>query len=240
MGKEATGKVVEFTQELFEMLSTVEEGSRQFYAIREEIVKVNYNLIYFISQKYLTNKTQYLFDDMVSAGQMGLLKAINHYDFKKGILFGTFAGRCIENEVLMLLRHEKRYSKNVSLESLVYKESDNNFTVEDTIAEPRDYIEEAHDEFEKEYQKGVLAEALKRLSPKQLTVIKLYALDDHKRTQVEIAKTLKISQSYVSRIIKQSIKTLHLAAVRMEKGLPIKTQEKVINVRAIPPEEESE
>lgn len=134
----------------------------------------------------------------------------------------------------------KKYSQNVSFEALVYKESDNNFTVEDTIAEPRDYIEEADDELEKEYRRGVLAEALKRLSPTQLTVIKLYALDDHKRTQVEIARTLKISQSYVSRIIKQSIKTLHMAAVRIEKGLPIKTQEKVINVRAIPPEEESE
>lgn len=149
-------------------------------------------------------------DDLISVGSIGLIKAISTYDVDKGTLFSTYAARCIENEILMLLRVNKKYTTTMSLEESFGMDKDGNeICLMDVISEGET------DDLEDEVGSMILTEELEKIMKSQLTE-REYAVLKHRYgvgntpayTQREVAKMLNISRSYISRIEKKAINTL--------------------------------
>ena len=165
-------------------------------------------LVAHIAKKYYGSKVEQ--DDLISIGTIGLIKAVQSFSSGKGTRFATYAARCIENEILMQFRSDKKTSKDISISEAIENDKDGNaLTLEDIMA----------DEFELEssYEK---AEAVKQLykvvsmlSGRDRQVILMrYGLNDAKpMTQKEVSDVLGISRSYVSRIEKKALEQLKTA-----------------------------
>ena len=145
-------------------------------------------------------------DDLISIGTIGLIKAIQTFDFQKASRLSTYAARCIDNELLMLLRSRKKSSKEVSLyEPIGTDKEGNEISLLDVIeTEPVDVVKNYSLKQDIDYLYQLLP---KVLSPREQEIITLrYGLYGQKElTQREIAKRLNISRSYVSRIEKNAL-----------------------------------
>lgn len=176
---------------------------------REKLINHNMRLVAHIVKKYSGAAET---DDLISVGSIGLIKAVNTYETGKGTQLATFAARCIENEILMLLRANKKYKNDVSLEGPVGTDKDGNeLTLMDLL------VSEGEDVFEKA-EKGIEREKFVKfiksvLTDREYTVICLrYGLKGKRSyAQREVARFLKISRSYISRIEKKSIEKLKAA-----------------------------
>lgn len=170
---------------------------------RDILVKHNMRLVAHIVKKY-TGAAET--DDLLSVGSIGLIKAINTFQDGKGTQLATYTARCIENEILMLIRAGKKYKNTVSLSDPVGVDKDGNeLTVMDLLSEKEENV---FCRVEKSIQREKFIELLKGiLNPREYTIITLrYGLIDGVPTpQREVAKKLKISRSYVSRIEKRAI-----------------------------------
>lgn len=148
-------------------------------------------------------------DDLLSIGTIGLIKSIVTFDPDKRVRLGTYAARCIENEVLMYLRAKKKLSKNISLyEPIGIDREGNEIQLFDIIESD---IDSAHDEvLLKENIQTLYSKMESVLSQRERLVLKMrYGLyNEEEYTQREIAKMLGISRSYVSRIEKSAIEKL--------------------------------
>ncbi len=145
-------------------------------------------------------------DDLLSVGSIGLIKAINTYQDGKGTQLATYTARCIENEILMLLRAGKKHKNTVSLSDPVGVDKDGNeLTLIDLLAEKEDSV---FAKVEKSVQREKFVAFLKKfLSEREFVIISLrYGLEDgNALPQREVAKKLGISRSYISRIEKRAI-----------------------------------
>ena len=145
-------------------------------------------------------------DDLISIGTIGLIKAIQTFDFQKASRLSTYAARCIDNELLMLLRSKKKSNKEVSLyEPIGTDKEGNEISLLDVIeSEPVDVVRNYSLKQDIDYLYQLLP---KILSPREQEIITLrYGLYGQKElTQREIAKRLNISRSYVSRIEKNAL-----------------------------------
>ena len=150
-------------------------------------------------------------DDLISIGTIGLIKAISTFDAKKSVRLSTYAARCIDNELLMMLRTKKKYAKEVSLyEPIGTDKEGNEINLLDIMEAPSvDIIE---DYSTRQDVLHLLACLKKALSPKEYQVIcRRYGLfGEEELTQREIAQELSISRSYVSRIEKNALQKLKL------------------------------
>lgn len=173
---------------------------------KEILIQHNLRLVAHIVKKY--NGTEEA-DDLISAGSLGLIKAINTYKTGHGTQFSTYAARCIENEILMLLRVNKKHKNTVSIEETLCSDcEDNELSIIDLAFEPEKDIDD-------EVNKVMLCEALtdilkKHLSLREYQILSMrYGLNDTPAlTQREVAKHLDISRSYISRIEKKALETL--------------------------------
>ncbi|MBR2731692.1 MAG: RNA polymerase sporulation sigma factor SigK [Clostridia bacterium] len=173
---------------------------------RNALVEHNLRLVAHIVKKYYSALGDQ--DDLISIGTIGLIKAVNTYDRTKKTRLATYASRCVENEILMNLRSRKRLSNEVSINEPIETDRDGNpltlmdiISVEDTIAEDLD----------RKIKISQMRDYLKTaLDPREKTVVVLrYGLDGGTPcTQNQIAKQLRISRSYVSRIEKKSLEKL--------------------------------
>lgn len=186
-----------------ECIEKMRSGDR---AARDKLISHNMRLVAHIAKKYSGSADA---DDLISVGSIGLIKAVDSYKYDKGTVLATFAARCIENEMLMLLRANKKYKCEVSLSESIGQDKDGN---EMTLADMLFIKDETV--FEK-VDKALVARELKKqvkriLSKREYTVISLrYGLDAERTyAQREVALMLKISRSYVSRIEKKSIEKL--------------------------------
>ena len=165
---------------------------------REKLVSHNMRLVVHISKKYVDALDP---SDMISIGSIGLLKAIETFKFDKGTQFATYAARCIENEILMAIRANKKHKACVSLTSAIGSDKEGNeITLVDTLEEPEGDVSI---KVEKEACRAELREIVRRvLDEREYTIIKYrYGLDGcDVLPQREIAKLLGISRSYISRI----------------------------------------
>lgn len=168
------------------------------------LIERNLRLVAHIVKKYQSAPEE--MDDLISIGTIGLIKAIHTFDAKKASRLSTYAARCIDNELLMLLRSKKKTNREVSLYDPIGTDKEGNeISLLDVIeTEPVDVV--------KNYSLKQDVARLYRLLPKVLTkrereIIKLrYGLYGEKElTQREIAKRLNISRSYVSRIEKNAV-----------------------------------
>ena len=177
---------------------------------RNILVEYNLRLVAHIVKKY--NNFDRDMDDLISIGTIGLIKAINTYDIKKGSRLVTYASRCIENELLMMLRQERKCSKEFSLyEPIGTDKEGNEINLLDIVEyEGTDIAEQIilDDNIRQLYHYIKLL-----LDDRELNVITLrYGLfDQSPLTQREVSKKLNISRSYVSRIEKKALHKLRNA-----------------------------
>ena len=166
------------------------------------LVRHNMRLVAHIVKKYSGAAET---DDLMSVGSIGLIKAINTYREGKGTALATYTARCIENEILMLLRASKKHKNTMSLSDPVGFDKDGNeLTIMDVVAEN----ESVFSQVEQSIRRDKFVKLLKDiLNMREYTIITLrYGLEDGvPLPQREVAKRLGISRSYISRIEKKAI-----------------------------------
>ncbi len=170
---------------------------------RNKLIEHNLRLVAHIVKKYDHKKND--IDDLISIGTIGLIKGVDSFSYKHGTRLTTYVAKCIENEILMYYRSDKKHNKNISLnESVGFDKEGNEITLLEILKTPKP-------EFELDIQKKDNIASLKKYfnvltEREKEIIIKRYGLNDQDEiTQKEIAKELGISRSYVSRIEKRAL-----------------------------------
>ncbi|MGL4797077.1 MAG: RNA polymerase sporulation sigma factor SigK [Paraclostridium sp.] len=181
------------------------------------LIERNMRLVAHIAKKY--NNSSEDQDDLISIGTIGLIKAIETYNVDKGTRLATYASKCIENEILMNIRTNKKNKVQVSLHDPIGTDKEGNeISLIDVLNADMDDI---LDQVELKVQIGKLYEQLEKiLTPREREIVQLrYGLTPYGyKTQREIAQKLEISRSYVSRIEKRALKKLR-RELKSEKSL---------------------
>ena len=188
-------------KKLFSEMKKKKDGSA-----RTKLIEHNLRLVSHIVRKYYTSYQSP--EDLVSIGSLGLIKAIDSFNCENGARFATYASKCIQNEILMFFRSQKKLSNEVSINETIDIDRDGNpltyidiISSEDTIAYDLDikvHIEKAY-----ELINSILDNRERKI------IIMRYGLSSAPAlTQREVAKTLGISRSYVSRIEKKALEKL--------------------------------
>ena len=174
---------------------------------RNKLIEHNLRLVVFLSKKY--DNTSYDLEDLVSIGTIGLIKGVDTYNPDKPVKLITYAAKCIENEILMYIRQNKKNLNNVSLnDSIGYDKEGNEITLMEVIKD--DYIDSS-EVINLKDNILLLKKYFNVLNKREKDIIiRRYGLLNNKEeTQREIAKDLKISRSYVSRIEKRALVKLY-------------------------------
>jgi len=169
---------------------------------RNKLIEHNLRLVAHISKKYESDVDT--LEDLISIGTIGLIKAIDSYTLNKGVRIATYASKCIENELLMHLRKNKKISKNISLNEAIGVDKDgSDITLLDILPVESDFCYENININQKIFE---LKKYLKVLDERELEIIKYrFGLDNYEElTQKEVAKKFGISRSYISRIEKRA------------------------------------
>ena len=186
-----------------EYIKRMREGDKH---AKNMLIEHNLRLVAHIAKKYSNYIDN---DDIISIGSIGLIKAVNTFKCDKGTHLATYAARCIENEILMSIRSNKKKALEVSIDEPIGTDKEGNtISLIDILGTDKDCVcnlATKHIRLEK-----VKAEMKKHLSPREQYIIEnRYGFNDKpKLTQQQVAKRLNISRSYVSRIEKKAIKTL--------------------------------
>ncbi len=173
---------------------------------RSKLIEHNLRLVVFLSKKY--ENTGIDLEDLVSIGTIGLIKGVNTYKLDKNIKLATYASRCIDNEILMYLRKNKKRRTEISFEdSLSYDSEGNELHLEDILGTDDDIVTKG---LEEETEKKILRTEISKLNERDQQIMTLrYGLKSGKEmTQKDVAQVLGISQSYISRIEKKVIRRL--------------------------------
>ena len=179
---------------------------------KQTLVEHNLRLVVYIARRF--ENTGINIEDLISIGTIGLMKAIGTYRLEKKIKLATYASRCIENEILMYIRKTANQKAEISLDEPINMDGEGNElllsdilgTDEDTISRP----------LEEDVDKKVLHQVLETLPPREQEIVFLrYGLEGHKElTQKEVAQTMGISQSYISRLEKRILQRLRKEFLR--------------------------
>ncbi len=172
---------------------------------RRKLIEHNLRLVAHVIKKYYPGTNEQ--DDLISIGTIGLIKAIDSFDPDKGIRLSSYASKCVENEVLMFFRGQKKTSQDVSINEPIETDKDgNSLTLMDTMCDDGDIIEE----LDLRMKCSRLYKILHILDNREREIIVLrYGLfGGRPLAQREVAVKLKISRSYVSRIEKQAVEKL--------------------------------
>lgn len=196
-----------------EYLRRYNEGDLEAKSI---LIERNLRLVAHIVKKYQYAEEDV--EDLISIGTIGLIKAVTTFDSKKGNRLATYAARCIDNELLMMLRSKKKTAREVSLYEPIGNDTEGNELNLMDVLEYRDFdVIEQMDFIEN--SKKMYRYFLDALTEREQTIIRLrYGLFGHTEvTQKEIAGQLGISRSYVSRIEKRALEKLRTALEKSEK-----------------------
>ena len=170
---------------------------------RDTLIKHNLRLVAHIAKKYQGAEEQ---DDLISVGSIGLIKAINTYSPGKGTQLSTYIARCVENEILMMLRANKKHKNNVSLSDPVGTDKEGNeLTLMDILSEREENVlVKVENKMLKDRFMKIISACLNQ---REYTILCLrYGLKGGRPlAQREVAALLKISRSYISRIEKKAI-----------------------------------
>ncbi|MGN0552207.1 MAG: RNA polymerase sporulation sigma factor SigE [Oscillospiraceae bacterium] len=187
-------------EKAFKMLETDETQARQL------LITHNLRLVVYIAKKF--ESTGIGIEDLVSIGTIGLIKAVNTFCPSKNIKLATYASRCIENEILMFLRKSAQYKNELSFDEPLNIDWDGNeLLLSDILGTDENIVNGG---IENEAEKSVLLEALERLPEREREIMKMrFGINTGREmTQKEVADTIGISQSYISRLEKRIIKKL--------------------------------
>ena len=183
-------------------LDKAESGDKE---AKDILIKHNLRLVAHVAKKYANYGDN---DELISVGSIGLIKAVSTYNQGKGTGLATYASRCIENEILMMLRASKKHKNNVSLsEPIGVDKEGNELTVIDMIADDKDVIDDVERDILMERLVKVTKECLDK---REYDIIKhRYGLDGNGAlTQREVANMFGISRSYISRIEKKALEKI--------------------------------
>lgn len=173
---------------------------------RGKLIEHNLRLVAHIVKKYSQSAD---IDDLISIGTIGLMKGVDSFDTEKNTRLATYAARCVENEVLMHLRHEKKFNAQISLsEPIGYDQEGNEISLMDILVGD---CEDVCDKVDKKENIKKLFEKLKNIKDereKEIIFLRYGLFGKKPLTQKEVAKKLGISRSYVSRIEKKAISHL--------------------------------
>lgn len=183
---------------------------------RERLIVHNLRLVSHIVRKYYSSGNSQ--EDLVSIGTLGLIKAIDSFKPENGTRFATYAARCIQNEILMHFRRQRKTQAEVSINEAIDVDRDGNpLTYMDVISCEEDLAEELDLRLNRERLRRAVASAL---GERERQVIRLrYGLDGERAlTQKEVAARLGISRSYVSRIERAALDKLRASFGLSERG----------------------
>ncbi|MBQ6346910.1 MAG: RNA polymerase sporulation sigma factor SigE [Clostridia bacterium] len=170
---------------------------------RATLIERNLRLVVYISRKF--ENTGISIEDLISIGAIGLIKAVNSFDPDKNIKLATYASRCIENEILMVLRKSNRLKSEVSFDEPLNTDWDGNeLLLSDILGTEPDLVSK---ELDADVEKQMLHTAIDKLNDREKYIVGLrYGLGAGKEhTQKEVADMMGISQSYISRLEKRII-----------------------------------
>ena len=176
---------------------------------RNSLVEHNLRLVAHIIKKYYTKNADT--DDLISIGTIGLIKGINTYRRDRGVHLTTYASRCIENEILMYFRRERKSALDVSLSDAIETDDDSGaLSLLDVVSEEQDLAERVCDDELCAQLRELIKEALDEREARIITL--RYGLDGGEGlTQRETAERCAISRSYVSRLEKHALEKLRRA-----------------------------
>ena len=184
----------------------IERMQRGDSSAKDMLIEHNLRLVVFLAKKY--ENTGVDLEDLVSIGTIGLIKGIQTFQSGKNIKLATYASRCIDNEILMHLRKNKKTKTEVSIDaSLSLDGEGNELHLEDVLGTDADIVTK---EIEQASDKKIMLQEVMKLKPRDRDIIVLrYGLLGHDElTQKEVAEKLGISQSYISRLEKKIISRL--------------------------------
>ena len=173
---------------------------------RNKLIEHNLRLVVFLAKKY--ENTGVDLEDLVSIGSVGLIKGVNTYKLDKNIKLATYASRCIDNEILMFLRKNKRRKAEISFEdNLSYDAEGNELHLEDVLGTDSDVVTKG---LEEEIEKKLLYQEINCLNErdKKIMILRYGLYNEDEMTQKDVARMMGNSQSYISRIEKKVIKRL--------------------------------
>lgn len=173
---------------------------------KDVLIEHNLRLVVFLAKKY--ENTGVDLEDLVSIGTIGLIKGINTFSRDKNIKLATYASRCIDNEILMYLRKNKKLKTEVSIDaSLSLDGEGNELHLEDVLGTDPDIVTRG---IEEEAERNLMINEVMRLRPRDrdIMILRYGLMGNNELTQKEVAEKLGISQSYISRIEKKVIKRL--------------------------------
>ena len=180
---------------------------------RSTMIERNLRLVVYIARKF--ENTGISIEDLISIGTIGLIKAVNSFNPDKNIKLATYASRCIENEILMVLRKTSRLKLEVSFDEPLNTDWDGNeLLLSDILGTDADLVSR---DLDSSIEKEMLYNAIKTLNPREKDIVRLrYGLGKEKEhTQKEVADMMGISQSYISRLEKRIIEKLKSELAKM-------------------------
>ena len=187
-------------RELFAKMKKGDESARA------KLIEHNLRLVAHIVRKYyFASKNQ---DDLISIGSIGLVRAIDSFDASNGARFATYGSKCIQNEILMYFRAQKKLSNEVSINETIDIDRDGNpLTYEDIISCDDTIAEDIERKLRTQKAIRLISEVLNKRE--RIVMVLRYGLNNKPAmTQRDVAKKLGISRSYVSRIEKSALKKL--------------------------------
>jgi len=176
---------------------------------RNILIERNLRLVSHIMKKYYTNASDQ--EDLISIGTIGLIKGITTFDMNKGARLATYAARCVENEILMYFRSQKKSAQDVSLSDYIETGADGAaLSLMDVVGQDEDLLEQVSN---RELIQQLLKAVDTALTEQERQVVILrYGLGGRTaQRQREVAQTIGISRSYVSRIEKRALEKLRKA-----------------------------
>ena len=193
-----------------EVIARLESGDLE---AKSTLIEHNLRLVVYIARRF--ENTGVGIEDLISIGTIGLIKAVSTFKADKNIKLATYASRCIENEILMHLRKTAQLKSEVSFDEPLNTDWDGNeLLLSDILGTDGDTVMRP---IEADVDRKLLQDALEKLAPREKQIITMrFGLDGRpERTQKEVADSLGISQSYISRLEKRIIARLKKEILKM-------------------------
>ena len=181
---------------------------------RQILIEHNLRLVVYIAKRF--ENTGVGIEELISIGTVGLMKAVSTYNSDKNIKIATYASRCIENEILMFIRKSSQRKKEISIDEPLSVDYDGNeLLLSDVLGSDADSVSKAMEDDE---ERRIVREAVSMLSERERIIVEMrFGLNgDPELTQKEVADTLGISQSYISRLEK---KIMHVLKKKIEEKI---------------------